>query len=473
MCFSLFLFFFFMENLAINRTPTQISKGRKRFRTPIEKARYRANQNLKLGQNLGEIAEKVNDIDSLVVADLLKATAKHGNFCAVRNTKDKQNRNFEMPMAFLNAPTRLDGTSARKSARRSRNCIKAAFAWVAVEVRERRLIKENYPFFTTLSYKNLLGVGFEQNFDFIQRVWTLFRKRDYFKQTFLGGYCKIEFTCGEPLKRQRTGEKFDVNKHGYNFHIHFLNFSLVEFANCETDKFAWQNPKNLALAVEWTDCVQTVAREMFGEEIKFDKKTGYLAIVDVRPATIDEEGTYSLEIAKYLSKSNDFLQLPPEELLVAEKIIRGKRLITSIGIFNKFRGKSKLSSLDNQNTNDGALIPESVTISSKLLNVFNLPQSKKSKEKSKSLREIGRDFYNTGQKVQWLKFVDNFYKLQVETARENFLIRFPNAIVTDTRGAVFYGENVKPLKICEDLRVKLAEIMQISQNRLVSSTVNC
>jgi hypothetical protein len=454
-----------MEILAVSRT-TSISKGTKRLCTPIEKARYRANQNLKLGQNLGEIAEQVNDTDALVTADLLQATVKHGNFCAVKNIEDRQGRAFEMPMAFLNAPTRLDGTYARKSARRSRNRIKAAFDWVVDEVREGRLIKENYPFFITMSYKNLLGVGFEQNFDFIQEVWTLFRKRGYLNQTSLGGFCKIEFTLGEPKKRERTGEKFNLDKHGYNFHIHFLNFSLVEFADCKADKSAWKNEKNLEFAEKWTDCVQTVAREMFGMEIEFGEKTGNLAVVDIRPAIIDEEGGCSLEISKYLSKSNDFLQLPPEELLNAERIIRGKRLIRSIGIFNNFRGKPKPAPLDNQNTNDGELIPESITISPKLLDLFILPQSKELKEKSKSLREIGREFYESGQKIEWLKFVDNFYKLQVETAREKFLMRFPNAIITDTRGAVFYGENVKPVKIREDLSVKLARIMQMSQHKL-------
>jgi hypothetical protein len=462
-----------MENLEIVidrklKSPS-IFKGEKRIYTPIEKARFRANQNFELGQNLREVAEKANDIDALVTADLLMATVKHGNFCAVKNTEDNQGREFEMPMAFLNAPTRLDGTYARKSARRSRKRIVEAFSAVSAEVREGNLI-ENHPFFITLSYKNLLGVGFKQNFDFIQRVWALFRKRDYFKQTFLGGFCKIEFTLGERYERDRTGEKFSIDKHGYNFHIHFLNFSLVRFADCKADKFAWQSSVNLRLAQEWTDCVQTASREMFGCEIEFQEKTGNLAIVDVRPAALGEDGGYALEISKYLSKSNDFLQLPPDELLNAERIIRGKRLITSIGICNKFRGKSD-SLLDNQNTNDGEVVSPSSAISSKLLDIFELPKSREIIEKPDSIREIGRKFYENGQKTEWLEFVDTLYKFQVEIARDNFLLRFPNAIVTDIRGGVFYGENVRPTKIREDLTVTFARIIK-NTNKNIRRTKN-
>jgi hypothetical protein len=209
---------------------------------------------------------------------------------------------------------------------------------------------------------------------------------------------------------------------------------------------------------------------MFGCEIEFQEKTGNLAIVDVRPAALGEDGGYALEISKYLSKSNDFLQLPPDELLNAERIIRGKRLITSIGICNKFRGKSN-SLLDNQNTNDGEVVSPSSAISSKLLNIFELPKSREIIEKPDSIREIGRKFYENGQKTEWLEFVDTLYKFQVETARDNFLLRFPSAIVTDIRGGVFYGENVRPTKIREDLTVTFARIIK-NTNKNIRRTKN-
>jgi hypothetical protein len=440
-------------------------------------AARRANDGATLGHRLRGAAIEANEIESLIDSDLMVALSKNSvkNHAVFENLSDYKERVFTAATAFVASGARVDAVSGRKASYKARKALQTAFL-----ERESDIVSGKvFPFFITPTFKNLENTDFVTNFLFLLSVWTRFRNTSYFKTTIDGAYRKIEST----VKNAATKN--------YNFHIHLLGLTNVEFAdnskdcksNCRESHSHTNSYKaavNQEFAKVWTNCLKLSHKEMFNCEIdlsgletsvcdfrKFD-------IADVR--TVERRGVL-FELTKYMAKASDFLELEPTELLAANKILKGKRLLTSIGSFNDYRGKAVFNKhrryeefarrelMKLRSYRQNFLIIKSGTYEELSVNNFManwMNGVRKRKEINKlerrqrgkrtdeergfltitQLRKLGRELNSTGipaDREKWLKLLDQNLVLMVADAREKFLKRHPNARITTLDGQIYLG----------------------------------
>ncbi len=455
--------------------------------SPALKAQKRSDNQLELGYKLLFEAEKQNDIPSLVDADFLieSGQPESTNHCYFDNISDKQGRRFSAPLQLNTLPTRLDSGSHRKNAYSNRKRIIKGFEAIAAELEKKSL----FAYFITPTFPNLVGKNLEQNIAFIDEVAKRFRDDEYYK-TFKGAYKKTEFTSGEARQRREKNIAFDYRIHGYNFHNHYVTATDSKFGDTSKDCkkhckkphkhiLNRENPANLELTELYTQILEQVHLEMFGEQLKFKTESG-LAVVDIRPVEInfDADGKiirekskgFIFEIAKYLTKFSSLSDLEPSELLSANNIFKHKKLIASTGIFNEKKGRKKRDKTNNNNNLQDKETTESLdkhrsSILQKLdtlLNFQNLEDSEKSRLSiiegiEKSLSSILKDINKSGCKTMilkkigiflcqsemrelWLRILKVEFKNSVRSSRISFLDRHPNAVITDLQGNTYKRE---------------------------------
>jgi hypothetical protein len=220
---------------------------------------------------------------------------------------------------------------------------------------------------------------------------------------------------------------------------------------------------------------------MFGCEI--DLSGLDTAVCDFRKFDINEVRTVGrrgvlFELTKYMAKPSDFLELAPTELLAANKILKGKRLLTSIASFNGYRGravfnkqrryeefaKRELTKLVwERSYRQNFLVMKSGTYEEflkdnimansvddvrkyKEINRLERRQRRKRTDGERGfltitqLRKLGRELNSSGvpaDREKWLKLLDKNLILMVADAREKFLKRHPNARITTLDGEVY------------------------------------
>jgi hypothetical protein len=450
----------------------------------------RASDGLKIGYRLRGAAIEANETESIIDSDLMVSLSKPSvkNHAVFENLSDYKERAFTAATAFISSGARVDGVSGRKTSYKARKALQTVFL-----ERESDIISGKvFPFLITPTFKNLHNTDFITNFLFLLKVWTRFRNTQYFKLMVDGCYRKFEFTVK------------DAGTKNYNFHIHLLGLTTVEFAdnskdckkNCSESHNHTNSYKaalNQEFAKVWTNCLQLSHKEMFDREIdlsgldtavcdfrKFD-------INDVR--AVDRRGVL-FELTKYMAKASDFLELQPTELLAANKILKGKRLLTSIGSFNEYRGRAvfnkqrayedfanreymrmRMKYDDNERFyRQNFLIMKSRTYEDSYKDFVRgdvmakwVNNARKYKEINKlerrqrgkrtdaergfltitQLRKLGRELNSTGvsaDREKWLKLLDRNLILMVADAREKFLRRHPNAKVTTLDGQVYLGD---------------------------------
>ncbi len=443
-------------------------------------AAKRANDGAKLGHRLRGAAIEANEIESIIDSDLMISLSKGAvkNHAVFENKSDYKNRTFTAATAFISSGARVDGVSGRKASYKARKALQIAFL-----ERESDIVSGKvFPFLITPTFKNLDNTDFVTNFLFLLKVWTRFRNTQYFKTMIDGCYRKFEFTVK------------DAGTKNYNFHLHLLGLTNVEFAdnskdckkNCSESHHHTNNYKaalNQEFAKVWTNCLQLSHKEMFDSEI--DLSGLETAVCDFRRFDISDVRTVErrgvlFELTKYISKASDFLELEPTELLAANKILKGKRLLTSIGSFNDYKGRAVfnkqrayedfakrefMKSDYERRYRQNFLIMKSGTYETFMKDTImaNLENNvRKYKEINKlerkqrgkrtdvergfltitQLRKLGRELNSSGvpaDRKKWLKLLDQNLILMVSDAREKFLKRHPNAKVTTLDGQVYTG----------------------------------
>jgi hypothetical protein len=310
--------------------------------------------------------------------------------------------------------------------------------------------------------------------NFLEEVAKQFRDDDYYQKTFVGAFRKIDFTCGNRRDRMKTNQAFDYRIDGYNFHNHYAVVSSIEFADT-TDDTATEVDAELAernkeFAKIYAEICKKVHLEMFGEEMQGVPDSGYFRL-DIRPIDLstngDERKGIAIEMASYLTHSHAFVELEPSELVSANRILKNKKLVSSTGIFNNKKGRQKvanpnkakpLAKIKQENERDATFINRlssmSKSLSSmsdickKIVGVNEITPELNEKILSSiyelrdeiSLKEIGVRLCLSGNREIWLNILPDLFKTKVMKARQRFLLRFPNAIVTDLQGNV-YGEH--------------------------------
>jgi hypothetical protein len=440
----------------------------------IRKVQKRGDNQLQLGFTLLEGAIEANDVPSQVDADLLieSGSAESGNIAIFENRLDRKNRSYSSPVQFVSLPTRLDVASQRKRAYPNRKRIQEQFQ--REDVREKIEDKKLFAYFVTPTYKNLIGRDFEESFEFLEEVAKQFRDDDYYQKTFVGAFRKIDFTCGSRRDRMKTNRAFDYRTDGYNFHNHYAVVSSIEFADTtdenETKTDAKLAKRNKKLAKIYTELCKKVHLEMFGEEMQGVSDSGYFRL-DIRPIDLttngDERKGIAIEMASYLTHSHAFVELEPSELLSANRILKFKKLVSSTGIFNDKKGRQKVSNPNKRKgvikTNviketDATFINRLGSMSKSLSSMSDIckkiagvneitPEINREILSSIyellheiSLKEIGVRLCLSGNRQIWLNILPDLFKAKVMKARQRFLWRFPNAVVTDLQGNV-YGEH--------------------------------
>jgi hypothetical protein len=443
-------------------------------------AAKRANDGAKIGLRLRGAAIEAGETESVIDSDLMVSLSKRvvKNHAVFENKSDYKNREFTAPTAFVSSGARVDAVSGRKASYKARKALQTAFL-----ERESGIISgEVFPFFITPTFKNLENTDFVTNFLFLLNVWTRFRNTPYFREVIDGCYRKFDFTVK------------DAGTKNYNFHIHLLALTNVEFgdnskdckSNCRESHSHTNSYKaavNLEFARVWTKCLQLSHKEMF--DCAIDLSGLETAVCDFRKFNIDDVRTVDrrgvlFELTKYMAKVSDFLELEPTELLAANKILKGKRLLTSIGSFNDYKGRAVFNKQrryeefanrelvkltwersyrqnfltfqsgtyeDSMRDNFMANLAGSVRKHKEINKLERRQRGKRTDEERgfltiTQLRKLGRELNSTGvpaDRENWLKLLDENLILMVADARKKFLERHPNARITTLDGRVYLG----------------------------------
>lgn len=147
----------------------------------------------------------------------------------------------------------------------------------------------------------------------LDRAWSLFRKRDYFKNRIRGG---------------SKSEEFTVTDNGYHYHFHLL--AVTRFLAYEVFRR------------EWTDCLKIAFAEQ-GLPCEFKTADG-LAMVKVERVSGKKniEGAV-LEVCKYITKSDSWEKITEKDLIEIASIKRFPRMFELFGCFRDNREAKKNS----------------------------------------------------------------------------------------------------------------------------------
>jgi hypothetical protein len=428
----------------------------------IEKSRKRAKQNLRTGEILGQIAGARGDVSAEVVADLLKLSGCDKANGELTNLVDKKGRVFNCPHSLISANTRLDTNYQVKTARRHRKRIYEAFVDRIDEIKEYDL---NVSFLTP-TFPNLLGVGFADNNSFQTKAWELFLQSKIFGEFFYAGFSKTEWTLGGSGERIRSGRAFDLHEDGINYHSHVLCINYKSFAEGETfqlenklefmknDKHCTANDRrllrnSLRVVSAWTKCLQKAHREIFGSSLKVNTNSGRVKFT-FQNVPINEIQAFDMEESKngvfweiaktvnYTAKGNNYNGLPPELLLEAENVFRGKRLINPFGVFRKQVVKASA-------TSQPLVKPPTKQSEKPVSLVDNSLFDNALRGETESLKNYGIRLCSQGLRDTWLRYLEVNKGLLITKRRDALLGRFPNAVFTDLSGQKYYGWKARRL----------------------------
>jgi hypothetical protein len=429
----------------------------------LEKSRRRANQNEQTGKDLGKVAKTHKDTAAEVTADLLKLSAYPKASGELTNLKDKKGRPFNCPHSFISANSILDTNYQTRTARRHRKTIYEAFERHLPDIVEHNLDVS----FLTPTFPNLLGIGFADNDRFQAKAWELFLQTKVFADFFYAGYSKTEWTLGNKAEREKLNRAFDLMLDGINYHCHALCINYQPFASGETsqieNKLLWmhRNGKtaketrplrnSLKIVSAWTKCLKKAHREIFGKFLRI-KTDSHRARFTFDNVPIDQIKAFDLdaskngifwEIAKtasYTAKGASFKELPPELLLEAENVFKGKRLINPFGAFRKYVNKDS-------DALDSLVNPPTKQTEKPLRNSYNSLFDNVLRGENEPLKTYGIRLCSQGLRDTWERYLDVNKDLIIAKRREALLERFPNSVFTDLSGQSYYGwQAVKEIK---------------------------
>lgn len=196
--------------------------------------------------------------------------------------------------------SKLCPSCVSKASNRSRKELKLSLK------NQKLLTGEMYQFITlTIPNPNLSLI---QTRTLIDRIWTLFRKRDYFKEKIQGG---------------SKSEEFTLTENGYHYHYHLL--CVTRFLNFTEFRRVW------------TECIETAFRE-FNLPCEFKTEDG-LAMVKIKRLSSSVNGLKGAiqEVCKYVTKSDSWEKLPQKDLIEIASIKRFWRMFEIFGSFKTQR----------------------------------------------------------------------------------------------------------------------------------------
>jgi hypothetical protein len=394
---------------------------RKDVYTPYEKAlnmfhsRKRNAQKLLSAVNVSEFENYDNYIHSLFTAESLLANAGTNNHFVAENLQTASGEFFTGFGSWTVASSSLDCAYLKAKSKKSRKAITFALELCKSYLETNKI--SAYKHFITFTQPTLIGVGLDKTFTVADYAWSLFRKRKYFVENIYGAVVAEEFTLGARHKAEKR--VWSNDKDGFHAHRHLIAFGK------------WLDVERLK--IDWTDCLKISAAK-FGCQLNFPTAKGY-AVVNRKTVWSDENAIK--ELGKYICKNSTFDALPASEILSVEQTLQGKRMLQTFGECNKRVGtRAEDLYLDTTSVIDGK---ES----------SNLVMTNENKVKKNYLKVTFQEKLEAG----GLEHAKIYLRKEIAKRRkwriDNFLERFPSALITDLSGNQFQGAEYVPKRVTE------------------------
>jgi hypothetical protein len=389
--------------------------------TPYEKAlnmlrsRKRNAQKLLSAVNSSEF-ENYNDyIHSLFTAESLLANSSTNNHFVAENLKTASGEIFTGFGSWTVTSSSLDSAYLKAKSKKSRKAITYALELCKTYLAANKI--GAFKHFITFTNPTLIGVNLKDTFAVADYAWSLLRKRKYFVENIYGAVIAEEFTLGDRFKAEKRAWSND--KDGFHAHWHLIAFGK------------WLDVERLK--IDWTECLEISAAK-FGYRLNFPTANGY-AVVNRK--TVWSDGNAITELGKYICKSSTFDELPSSEILQVEQALQGKRMLQTFGKCNKRLGtRAGNHHLDTTSVIDGK---ES----------SNLVMTNENKVKKNYLKVTFQEKLEAG----GLEHAKIYLRKEIAKRRkwriDNFLERFPSALITDLSGNQFQGAEYVPKRVTE------------------------
>jgi hypothetical protein len=401
--------------------PTGKIGKRKDVYTPYEKAlnmlrsRKRNAQKLLSAVNVSEFENYDDYIHSLFTAEHLLANAGTSNHFIAENLQAASGESFTGFGAWTVSSSSLDCAYLKAKSKKSKKAITFALELCKTYLAANKI--GAYTHFITFTQPTLIEVNLKDTFAVADYAWSLFRKRKYFVENILGAVIAEEFTLGDNYKAE--SRVWSADKDGYHAHRHLV--AVGKWLDVEQ------------LKIHWTECLE-IAAVKFGYGFSFNTANG-LAVVNRQTVWSDDKAID--ELGKYICKSSTFDDLPASEIIAVEKALQGKRMLQTFGLCNKRVGtKAGDVHLDTTSVIDGKQSQKVVTVN-------------ENKVKRNYLKAVFQEKLESG----GLEHARIYLKRELAKRRkwriDNFLERFPAALVTDLNGNQFRGAEYVPKRVTE------------------------
>jgi hypothetical protein len=389
--------------------------------TPYERAlnmlrtRKRNAEKMMYAVNNSEFENYDSYIHSLFTAEHLLANSGTANHFVAENLLSSAGETFTGYGSFTVASSSLDAAYLKAKSKKSRKAITFALELCKTHLAANKI--GAYKHFLTFTQPTLIGVGLEKTFAVADYAWSLFRKRKYFIESIFGAVIAEEFTLGERYKKENRAWAFD--KDGFHAHRHLIAFGK------------WLDVEQLK--IDWTECLELSAAK-FGYSLNFKTSNG-LGVVHRETVWSDDKAID--ELGKYICKSSTFDELPASEIIQVEQALQGKRMLQTFGKCNRRVGTQAADAhLDTTSVIDGKPSQKVVTVN-------------KNKVKRNYLKATFLERLESG----GLEHARIYLRKELAKRRrwriDNFLERFPAALVTDLSGNQFRGVEYVSKRVTE------------------------
>jgi hypothetical protein len=389
--------------------------------TPYEKAlnmlrsRKRNAEKMLSAVNSSEFENYDAYVHSLFTAEHLLANSGTSNHFVAENLCSATGETFTGYGSFTVASSSLDAAYLRAKSKKSRKAITFALELCKTYLAANKI--GAYKHFITFTQPTLIGVGLEKTFAVADYAWSLFRKRKYFVENIFGAVIGEEFTLGEPYKKESRAWAFD--KDGFHVHRHLIAYGK------------WLKVEQLK--IDWTECLELAAAK-FGYELSFNTANG---LANVNRQTVWSDDKAVDELGKYICKSSTFDDLPASEIIAVEKALQGKRTLQTFGKCNKRVGTQAANAhFNTTDVIDGEQSQKVVTVNENRVKKNYLKATFQEKLESGGLEHA---------RIYLRKELAKRRKWRID----NFLERFPAALVTDLSGNQFRGAEYVPKRVTE------------------------
>jgi hypothetical protein len=187
------------------------------------------------------------------------------------------------------------------------------------------------------------------------------------------------------------------------------------------------------LKVDWTECLE-LAGARFGYRLNFNTANG-LAVVNRQTVWSDDKAVD--ELGKYICKSSTFDELPASEIIQVEQALLGKRMLQTFGKCNKRVGtRAGDLHLDTTSVIDGK-------------QSSNVVMTNENKVKKNYLKDNFRAKLEAGGLERARIYLRKELAKRRQWRVNEFLERFPGALVTDLSGNQFKGVEYVPKRSTE------------------------